>query len=110
MPARHRRTNSASDLLTAALAPTVGWSLLIIGLCFSAHADNPSTIEKLAQQLNQEKEQLLQKEQQKRNVLGELYSVNKNLKKINNPCMFLILQVLDTNMKNYYGFILKNLV
>ena len=56
--------------------------ILIIGFSVISRAEE-SVIEKLAHQVTEEKEQLLQKEQQKRNILGELYSVNKNLKKIN---------------------------
>ncbi len=56
---------------------------LITIFSVSAFAGEETLITKLAQKLTEEKDQLLEKEQQKRNVLGELYSVNKNLKKIN---------------------------
>lgn len=42
-----------------------------------------SKLEVIAQKVSAEKEMLLQKEQQKRNILGELYSVNRDLKKLN---------------------------
>lgn len=56
---------------------------LTIVISSFALAANESVIEKLVQQVSEEKQELQKKEQQKRNVLGELYSVNKNLKKIN---------------------------
>jgi septal ring factor EnvC (AmiA/AmiB activator) len=60
------------------------WVIILMSICsFTAKAANETVIEKLALQVTEEKEQILQNEQQKRNILGELYSMNKNLKKIN---------------------------
>lgn len=59
------------------------WVVLVLLQISSRSLANEPVIEKLVRQVEEEKQALQEKEMTKRSILGDLYSVNKDLKKLN---------------------------